>query len=100
MIASLQQAQLQCGTQSNIGDASQNSSEVTFKNHATNPAISALVTSLMNSANQFQHQQQVAGLFLSTFRNLNSKSLSKLVFAIAQGSCLNYSERSCSRYEQ
>ena len=85
MITSLQQTQLQAGNQSNIGDATQNPSEVTFKNHMTNPAISALVTSLMNSANQFQHQQQVAGTFLSILKKVNSKILSRLyLFAIAQ----------------
>ncbi|XP_033217171.1 transcription factor SPT20 homolog isoform X2 [Belonocnema kinseyi] len=71
------QAQLQSGTQSNIGDTSQNSSEVTFKNHATNPAISALVTSLMNSANQFQHQQQVAANAAAAALNNNAQATPK-----------------------
>lgn len=38
----------------------QNQNEIPFKKHSTNPAITALVTSLMNSAQQFQ--QQAAGL--------------------------------------
>ncbi|KAK0162828.1 hypothetical protein PV327_006572 [Microctonus hyperodae] len=52
------QAQLQAGTQSVIGDANIGASQtdVTYKKHSTNPAISALVTSLMNSAQQFQQQ--------------------------------------------
>lgn len=58
----MQQAQLQAGVQSSIAEGSnsnQNSGETAFKKHSTNPAISALVTSLMNSAQQFQ--QQAAG---------------------------------------
>lgn len=52
------QAQLQAGTQNVIGDTSIGASQtdVTYKKHSTNPAISALVTSLMNSAQQFQQQ--------------------------------------------
>jgi len=55
----LQQAQLQAGTQNCIGEtANQSQSDPPFKKHS-NPAISAIVTSLMNSAQQFQ--QQTAG---------------------------------------
>ena len=57
-----QQAQLQAGVQSSTLESSnsnQSTVEPTFKKHSTNPAISALVTSLMNSAQQFQ--QQAAG---------------------------------------
>ncbi|XP_012535670.1 transcription factor SPT20 homolog [Monomorium pharaonis] len=51
------QAQLQAGTQNCIGEtATQNQNEPPFKKHSNNPAINALVTSLMNSAQQFQQQ--------------------------------------------
>lgn len=57
----VQQAQLQAGTQNCVTETvSQSQNEVPFKKHTTNPAITALVTSLMNSAQQFQ--QQAAGL--------------------------------------
>lgn len=57
----MQQAQLQAGTQNCITETTnQNQNEPPFKKHTNNPAISALATSLMNSAQQFQ--QQVAGL--------------------------------------
>ncbi|XP_011311346.1 uncharacterized protein Spt20 [Fopius arisanus] len=50
------QAQLQATAQNTITSESASQPEITFKKHSTNPAISALVTSLMNSAQQFQQQ--------------------------------------------
>ncbi|XP_012279626.1 transcription factor SPT20 homolog [Orussus abietinus] len=59
------QAQLQAGTQAGtqavVGEAGNAaSSEAPFKKHSTNPEISALATSLMNSAEQFQEQAAAA----------------------------------------
>ena len=54
-----QQAQLQAGTLSNLADTS-NHNDVAMQRNSTNRAISALATSLMNSAQQFT-QQQAAG---------------------------------------
>lgn len=68
------QAQLQAGTQSNIADTSQSSNEVSFKNHSTNPAINALVTSLMNSAKKFQHKQQIAANAAAAAMNNNAQA--------------------------
>lgn len=57
----MQQAQLQAGTQNCVAEpVNQSQNEVPFRKHSNNPAINALVTSLMNSAQQFQ--QQAAGL--------------------------------------
>ncbi|XP_066600622.1 uncharacterized protein [Prorops nasuta] len=54
---STSQAQLQAGAQSCIGESTNpHQNEVSFKKHSTNPAINAIVTSLMNSAQQFQQQ--------------------------------------------
>lgn len=56
----MQQAQLQAGTQNCINEAAnQSQNEPPFKKHSTNPRINAIVTSLMDSAQQFQ--QQAAG---------------------------------------
>lgn len=46
-----------------------------FKKHSTNPAITALVTSLMNSAQQFQ--QQAAGLLLICTVVQNERNVKK-----------------------
>ncbi|XP_050457158.1 transcription factor SPT20 homolog isoform X2 [Cataglyphis hispanica] len=70
------QAQLQAGTQNCIGEtANQNQNEPPFKKHSTNPAISALVTSLMNSAHQFQ--QQAAANAAAAAMNNNAQASSK-----------------------
>jgi hypothetical protein len=56
---------LQAGTQNCISEtANQNQNEPPFKKHSTNPAISAIVTSLMNSAQQFQQQAAAGALLL------------------------------------
>lgn len=62
-LRNFQQAQLQAGSQASMGETSgQSQGEASFKKHSSNPAINALVTSLMNSAQQFQlNQQQAAG---------------------------------------
>ncbi|XP_012230761.1 transcription factor SPT20 homolog isoform X2 [Linepithema humile] len=64
------QAQLQAGTQNCIGEtANQNQNEPPFKKHSTNPAINALVTSLMNSAQQFTQQQAAANAAAAAMNN-------------------------------
>ncbi|XP_011873845.1 PREDICTED: transcription factor SPT20 homolog isoform X2 [Vollenhovia emeryi] len=69
------QAQLQAGTQNCISEANQSQSEPPFKKHSTNPAISALVTSLMNSAQQFQ--QQAAANAAAAAMNNNAQATNK-----------------------
>ncbi|XP_072746310.1 uncharacterized protein [Anoplolepis gracilipes] len=70
------QAQLQAGTQNCIGEtANQNQNEPSFKKNSTNPAISALVTSLMNSAHQFQ--QQAAANAAAAAMNNNAQASNK-----------------------
>lgn len=52
---------MQAGAQNCIGETTnQNQNEPPFKKHTTNPAINALVTSFINSAQQLE--QQAAGL--------------------------------------
>ncbi|XP_029160204.1 transcription factor SPT20 homolog, partial [Nylanderia fulva] len=71
------QAQLQAGTQNCISEtANQNQNEPPFKKHSTNPAICALVTSLMNSANQFQ-QQAAANAAAAAMNNNNAQATNK-----------------------
>ncbi|KAI4481781.1 hypothetical protein M0804_009302 [Polistes exclamans] len=73
---SVLQAQLQAGTQGCINETvNQNQSEISFKKHTTNPAISALVTSLMNSAQQFQ--QQAAANAAAAAMNNNAQTTNK-----------------------
>ncbi|KAK2586504.1 hypothetical protein KPH14_011399 [Odynerus spinipes] len=73
---SVLQAQLQAGTQSCITETvNQNQNEISFKKHTTNPAISALVTSLMNSAQQFQ--QQAAANAAAAAMNNNAQTTNK-----------------------
>ncbi|XP_015186499.1 PREDICTED: transcription factor SPT20 homolog isoform X2 [Polistes dominula] len=73
---SVLQAQLQAGTQSCINETvNQNQNEISFKKHTTNPAISALVTSLMNSAQQFQ--QQAAANAAAAAMNNNAQTTNK-----------------------
>ncbi|XP_011051494.1 PREDICTED: transcription factor SPT20 homolog [Acromyrmex echinatior] len=70
------QAQLQAGTQNCIGEtANQSQSEPPFKKHSNNPAINALVTSLMNSAQQFQ--QQAAANAAAAAMNNNTQATNK-----------------------
>ncbi|XP_025988097.1 transcription factor SPT20 homolog isoform X2 [Solenopsis invicta] len=70
------QAQLQAGTQNCIGEATtQSQNEPPFKKHSTNPAINALVTSLMNSAQQFQ--QQAAANAAAAAMNNNAQATNK-----------------------
>ncbi|EFN89837.1 transcription factor SPT20 homolog [Harpegnathos saltator] len=71
------QAQLQAGTQNCINEtANQNQNEPPFKKHTNNPAISALVTSLMNSAQQFQ-QQAAANAAAAAMNNNNAQTSNK-----------------------
>ncbi|KAF7998560.1 hypothetical protein HCN44_010968 [Aphidius gifuensis] len=57
------QAQLQSTHQlNNVGEIMGGQGEVSFKKHSSNPEIRALVTSLMNSADQFQQQQAAAAM--------------------------------------
>ncbi|XP_018403258.1 PREDICTED: transcription factor SPT20 homolog isoform X2 [Cyphomyrmex costatus] len=70
------QAQLQAGTQNCIGETvNQSQSEPPFKKHSNNPAINALVTSLMNSAQQFQ--QQAAANAAAAAMNNNTQATNK-----------------------
>ncbi|XP_024883626.1 transcription factor SPT20 homolog isoform X2 [Temnothorax curvispinosus] len=70
------QAQLQARTQNCIGDAAnQNQNEPPYKKHSTNPAISALANSLMNSAQQFQ--QQAAANAAAAAMNNNAQATNK-----------------------
>ncbi|XP_076664126.1 uncharacterized protein LOC143366720 isoform X3 [Andrena cerasifolii] len=70
------QAQLQAGTQNCVTETvSQSQNEVPFKKHTTNPAITALVTSLMNSAQQFQ--QQAAANAAAAAMNNNAQTTNK-----------------------
>ncbi|KZC10096.1 PREDICTED: transcription factor SPT20 homolog isoform X1 [Dufourea novaeangliae] len=70
------QAQLQAGTQNCVTETvSQSQNEVPFKKHSTNPAITALVTSLMNSAQQFQ--QQAAANAAAAAMNNNAQTTNK-----------------------
>ena len=67
---------MQAGTQNCVTETvNQNQNEMPFKKHSTNPAITALVTSLMNSAQQFQ--QQAAGLLLICTAMQNKKNVRK-----------------------
>ncbi|XP_076178963.1 uncharacterized protein LOC143152555 isoform X5 [Ptiloglossa arizonensis] len=71
-----QQAQLQAGTQNCVTETiNQSQNEVPFKKHSTNPAITALVTSLMNSAQQFQ--QQAAANAAAAAMNNNAQTTNK-----------------------
>ncbi|CAD1477890.1 unnamed protein product, partial [Heterotrigona itama] len=70
------QAQLQAGTQNCVTETvNQNQNEMPFKKHSTNPAITALVTSLMNSAQQFQ--QQAAANAAAAAMNSNAQTTNK-----------------------
>ncbi|XP_012146685.1 uncharacterized protein LOC100879308 isoform X5 [Megachile rotundata] len=70
------QAQLQAGTQNCVTETvNQNQNEIPFKKHSTNPAITALVTSLMNSAQQFQ--QQAAANAAAAAMNSNTQTPNK-----------------------
>ncbi|XP_076767117.1 uncharacterized protein LOC143433591 isoform X2 [Xylocopa sonorina] len=69
-------AQLQAGTQNCVTETvNQNQNEMPFKKHSTNPAITALVTSLMNSAQQFQ--QQAAANAAAAAMNSNTQTTNK-----------------------
>ncbi|XP_033351443.1 transcription factor SPT20 homolog isoform X3 [Bombus vosnesenskii] len=70
------QAQLQAGTQNCVTETvNQSQNEIPFKKHSTNPAITALVTSLMNSAQQFQ--QQAAANAAAAAMNSNAQTTNK-----------------------
>ncbi|XP_071558414.1 uncharacterized protein [Temnothorax nylanderi] len=70
------QAQLQARTQNCIAEAAnQNQNEPPYKKHSTNPAISALANSLMNSAQQFQ--QQAAANAAAAAMNNNAQATNK-----------------------
>ncbi|XP_076178961.1 uncharacterized protein LOC143152555 isoform X3 [Ptiloglossa arizonensis] len=74
--SAMSQAQLQAGTQNCVTETiNQSQNEVPFKKHSTNPAITALVTSLMNSAQQFQ--QQAAANAAAAAMNNNAQTTNK-----------------------
>ncbi|KAL6258537.1 hypothetical protein P5V15_010494 [Pogonomyrmex californicus] len=90
------QAQLQAGTQNCIGEAAnQNQNEPPFKKHSTNPAISALVTSLMNSAQQFQ-QQAAANAAAAAMNNnvqATNKSNNTAILSLLNSTPANIAQR-------
>lgn len=90
------QAQLQAGSQSSIGEtSSQSQGETSFKKHSTNPAISALVTSLMNSAQQFQ-QQAAANAAAAAMNNsvqASTKSNNTAILSLLNSSPANLAQQ-------
>ncbi|XP_011694965.1 PREDICTED: transcription factor SPT20 homolog isoform X2 [Wasmannia auropunctata] len=90
------QAQLQAGAQNCIGEAAnQSQSEPPFKKHSTNPAISALVTSLMNSAQQFQQQAaaNAAAAALNNNAQATNKSNNAAILSLLNSTPANIAQR-------
>ncbi|XP_043487721.1 transcription factor SPT20 homolog isoform X2 [Polistes fuscatus] len=93
---SVLQAQLQAGTQGCINETvNQNQSEISFKKHTTNPAISALVTSLMNSAQQFQQQAaaNAAAAAMSNNAQTTNKSSNAAILSLLNSSPANIGQQ-------
>ncbi|XP_077280720.1 uncharacterized protein LOC143907705 isoform X2 [Temnothorax americanus] len=90
------QAQLQARTQNCIGDAAnQNQNEPPYKKHSTNPAISALANSLMNSAQQFQ-QQAAANAAAAAMNNnvqATNKSNNAAILSLLNSTPANIAQR-------
>ncbi|KAI4493050.1 hypothetical protein M0802_009698 [Mischocyttarus mexicanus] len=93
---SVLQAQLQAGTQGCINETiNQNQSEVSFKKH-TNPAINALVTSLMNSAHQFQQQaaaNAAAAAMNNNAQQTTNKSSNAAILSLLNSSPANIGQQ-------
>ncbi|CAL1677563.1 unnamed protein product [Lasius platythorax] len=90
------QAQLQAGTQNCISEtANQNQNEPPFKKHSTNPAISALVTSLMNSAHQFQQQAaaNAAAAAMNNNAQASNKSSNAAILSLLNSSPANLAQQ-------
>ncbi|XP_046488513.1 transcription factor SPT20 homolog isoform X2 [Neodiprion pinetum] len=90
------QAQLQAGTQGNIREtSSQSQGETSFKKHSTNPAISALVTSLMNSAQQFQQQAaaNAAAAAMNNSAQASTKSNNTAILSLLNSSPANLTQQ-------
>ncbi|XP_006613809.1 transcription factor SPT20 homolog isoform X1 [Apis dorsata] len=90
------QAQLQAGTQNCVTETvNQNQSEIPFKKHSTNPAITALVTSLMNSAQQFQQQAaaNAAAAAMNTNAQTTNKSNNAAILSLLNSSPANLTQQ-------
>ncbi|EZA49448.1 transcription factor SPT20 homolog isoform X2 [Ooceraea biroi] len=88
------QAQLQAGTQNCISEtaASQNQNEPPFKKHSTNPAINAIVTSLMNSAQQFQ-QAAAANAAMNNNTQASNKSNNAAILSLLNSTPANLAQQ-------
>ncbi|XP_015608658.1 mucin-6 [Cephus cinctus] len=89
------QAQLQARAQSPLADGNQCQSDGSYKKHSTNPAISALVTSLMNSAQQFQQQAAANAAAAAMNSNVQApvKSNNAAILSLLNSSPANLSQQ-------
>lgn len=91
------QAQLQAGTQNCINEtANQSQNEPPFKKHSTNPRINAIVTSLMDSAQQFQQQAAANAAAVAMNNNVvqaTNKSNNAAILSLLNSTPANIAQR-------
>ncbi|XP_033321074.2 uncharacterized protein LOC117217525 isoform X3 [Megalopta genalis] len=84
------------GTQNCVAETvSQSQNEVPFKKHSTNPAITALVTSLMNSAQKFQQQAaaNAAAAAMNNSAQTTNKSNNAAILSLLNSSPANLTQQ-------